>query len=204
MKIKVSVLLFNSLQYVTLPGQQSYPGRKAGGCFNDWYSNTFHSYRRLCVSFIRVYRYLHMRMWLYITISPLTISEVQIKTYPRTLFWASQLGAVHFMKSCLFMINMNMNHSTHIMVLPNCFLPSAEAVGFFGRKIHNMPFFGGKVKTSVPCRRFAACKRTLWSTWESESQAKLTGHFSPVIPSFTNRGLSCRLTWHASGDDGWN
>jgi hypothetical protein len=28
----------------------------------------------------------------------------------------------------------------------------------------------------------------------------LTGNFSPVIPSFTNRGLSCRLTWSASGE----
>jgi hypothetical protein len=32
----------------------------------------------------------------------------------------------------------------------------------------------------------------------------ITGHFSPVIPSFTNRGLSCRMTWSASEDDGWN
>ena len=30
-------------------------------------------------------------------------------------------------------------------------------------------------------------------TWKSKSQAKLTGHFLPVIPSFADRGLSCRL-----------
>ena len=30
-------------------------------------------------------------------------------------------------------------------------------------------------------------------TWKSKSQAKLTGHFSPIIPSFADRGLSCRL-----------
>ena len=36
----------------------------------------------------------------------------------------------------------------------------AEAVGFFGRKIHSAPFFGGEVNTSVPCRKFTACKRT--------------------------------------------
>ena len=29
--------------------------------------------------------------------------------------------------------------------------------------------------------------------WKSKSQAKLTGHFSPIIPSFADRGLSCRL-----------
>jgi hypothetical protein len=32
---------------------------------------------------------------------------------------------------------------------------------FSGEKIHIMPSFGGEVKPSVPCRRFAACKRTL-------------------------------------------
>jgi hypothetical protein len=47
------------------------------------------------------------------------------------------------------------------------------------RKIHSMPSFGGEVKPSVPCRIFAACKRTPPFTWKSESQAKLTGHFSP-------------------------
>jgi hypothetical protein len=50
---------------------------------------------------------------------------------------------------------------------------------FSGEKIHSMPSFGGEVKPPVPCRRFAACKRTLRFTWKSESQAKLTGHFSP-------------------------
>ena len=30
-------------------------------------------------------------------------------------------------------------------------------------------------------------------TWKSKSQAKLTDHFSPVIPSFADRGLSCRV-----------
>jgi hypothetical protein len=29
---------------------------------------------------------------------------------------------------------------------------------FSVEKIHSMPSFGGKVKSSVPCRRFAACK----------------------------------------------
>ena len=30
-------------------------------------------------------------------------------------------------------------------------------------------------------------------TWKSKSQAKLTSHLSPVIPSSADRGLSCRL-----------
>jgi hypothetical protein len=30
-------------------------------------------------------------------------------------------------------------------------------------KIHSTTSFGGEVKLSVPCRRFMACKRTLWA-----------------------------------------
>jgi len=38
----------------------------------------------------------------------------------------------------------------------------AEAVGFLrAKKIFSTPSFGGEVKSSVPCRRFAACKRSL-------------------------------------------
>ena len=38
----------------------------------------------------------------------------------------------------------------------------AEAFGFLGRKkILSTPSFGGEVKPSVQCRRFAACKRSL-------------------------------------------
>jgi hypothetical protein len=29
----------------------------------------------------------------------------------------------------------------------------------------------------------------------------LIGHFSPIVPPFTDRGLSRRLTWSASGDE---
>jgi hypothetical protein len=47
------------------------------------------------------------------------------------------------------------------------------------KKIHSMPSFGGEVKPSVPYRRYAACNRILLFTRKSESQAKLTGHFSP-------------------------
>ena len=38
----------------------------------------------------------------------------------------------------------------------------AEAVGFLrAKKILSTPSFGGGVKPSVPCRRFAACKRSI-------------------------------------------
>jgi hypothetical protein len=31
---------------------------------------------------------------------------------------------------------------------------------FSGEKIRSMPFFGGEVKPSAPCHRFAECKKT--------------------------------------------
>jgi hypothetical protein len=59
------------------------------------------------------------------------------------------------------------------------FEPGPKPLDFSGEKIHSIPPFGGEVKLSVSCRSFAACKRTLQFTWKSESQAKLTGYFSP-------------------------
>jgi hypothetical protein len=38
---------------------------------------------------------------------------------------------------------------------------------FKGGKILSMPSFGREVKPWVPCRRFAACKRTLNVPWKS-------------------------------------
>ena len=54
----------------------------------------------------------------------------------------------------------------------------AKAIGFLGRKILSMPSFGGEVKLSVPCRRFAACKRSL-NLRGSRNLGKIaTGHLS--------------------------
>jgi hypothetical protein len=76
---------------------------------------------------------------------------------------------------------------------------------FSGEKILSMPSFGGEVKPSVPCHSFAACKKSLTSSVEVVIvRLNLIGHFSPILPLFTNRGLSCHLTWSASGDDGGN
>jgi hypothetical protein len=94
--------------------------------------------------------------------------------------------------------------TVHLLLASKKTVPRPKPADFSGEKIHSMSSFGGELKPSVPCRSFAACKRTLWFTWKSESQAKLTGHFSPVIPCFTNRYLSCRLMRSASGDNGRN
>jgi hypothetical protein len=48
---------------------------------------------------------------------------------------------------------------------------------FSGGKIHSMPSFGGEVKPSVQCRRFAACERTLRFIWKLESADKIDRPF---------------------------
>jgi hypothetical protein len=75
------------------------------------------------------------------------------------------------------------------------------------KKIHSMPSFGGEVKPSVTCRRFAACKRTLSFTWKSESQAKFTGHilaqFRPSLSEISRvawRGAPLEITGGNKGD----
>ena len=51
------------------------------------------------------------------------------------------------------------------------------------KKILSSPSFGGEVKPSVPCRRFAACKRSL-NLRGSRNLGKITGQFFANIPPF--------------------
>ena len=55
----------------------------------------------------------------------------------------------------------------------------------------SLPWGGSKAVSHVADLR--GMSKNPGFTWKSKSQAKLTGHFSPVIPSFADRGLSCRL-----------
>jgi hypothetical protein len=48
---------------------------------------------------------------------------------------------------------------------------------FHGEKILSMPSFGGEVNSSVPCRRFAACKRSLQIAWNSVFDGKINRTF---------------------------
>jgi hypothetical protein len=68
----------------------------------------------------------------------------------------------------------------------------AEAVRIFqGEKIRSAPSFGGKVKPSVPCRRFAACKRSLNETWKSTFRQNYRPFIlAQTVPPFAARGLS--------------
>ena len=69
-----------------------------------------------------------------------------------------------------------------------------EAGFFHGEKILSTPSFGREVKPSVPCRRFAACKRSLKEAWKPLFSAKIcrpflaTGASSVVVTGDTPGG----------------
>ena len=57
------------------------------------------------------------------------------------------------------------------------FKPGRSRRIFRAKKILGTPSFGGEVKTSVPCRRFVACKRSL-NLRGSQNLGKITGQIS--------------------------
>jgi len=67
---------------------------------------------------------------------------------------------------------------------------------FKGKKILSVPSFGGEVKPSVPCRRFAACKRSLELrvSWILGQICQNISRPRRVPPSAAG-GLSRRWTW---------
>jgi hypothetical protein len=69
---------------------------------------------------------------------------------------------------------------------------------FSGEKILSMSSFGREVKPFAPCRRFAACKRSLNGV-KMRHFGKITGRFSPTVPPFATRRVV-----EASGDESEN
>jgi hypothetical protein len=67
---------------------------------------------------------------------------------------------------------------------------------FKGGKILSTPSFGGEVKPSVSCRRFAACKRSLELS-RSRILEEICRNISRPrrVPPSAARGLSRRWTW---------
>ena len=66
------------------------------------------------------------------------------------------------------------------------FKPSRSLQDFSGQK-KSTPSFGGEVKPSVPCRRFAACKRSLNGV-EAVISAKLPDNIlAHTVPPFAAR-----------------
>ena len=80
----------------------------------------------------------------------------------------------------------------------------AEAFGFLkGEKILSTPSFGGEVKPSVPCRRFAACKISLNVAWKSTFRQNYRTTFSPTVPT-SAAGISHVVAdVEASGGEKW-
>ena len=70
------------------------------------------------------------------------------------------------------------------------FKPGRSRRIFKGEKILCTPSFGGEVKPSVPCRRFAACKRSLNVAWKSTFKQNYRTVLAHRVPSFATRGLS--------------
>jgi hypothetical protein len=58
-----------------------------------------------------------------------------------------------------------------------------------------MPSFKGEVKLSVPCHRFAACKRSLNVAWKSTFRQNYGPTFSPTVPPFAARISRVMWTW---------
>jgi hypothetical protein len=71
----------------------------------------------------------------------------------------------------------------------------ADAVGFFRAK---------ESTACLPSEDLRHEKKNPAIYVEVGIAGKIDRPFLAVLPSFTNRGLSCRLTWSASGDDGRN
>ena len=59
------------------------------------------------------------------------------------------------------------------------FTPGRSRRIFKGEKILSTPSFRGEVKPLVPCRRFAACKRSLNVAWKSDN---LSDNSCPQVP----------------------
>ena len=75
------------------------------------------------------------------------------------------------------------------------FKPGRSRQIFKGEKILSKPPFGGEVKPSVPCRRFAACKRSL-ELRGSRILDEICRNISRPrrVPTSAARGLSRRWT----------
>ena len=63
------------------------------------------------------------------------------------------------------------------------FKPGQSHRIFKGEKILSTPSFREEVKPSVPCRRFAACKRSLDVAWKSTFRQNYRTTFSPTVPT---------------------
>ena len=84
------------------------------------------------------------------------------------------------------------------------FKPGRSRRIFKGRKkILSTPSFGGEVKPSVPCRRFAACKRSLNVAWKSTFRQNYRTTFSPKVPTSAAGNSHVVADVEAPGGEKW-
>jgi hypothetical protein len=74
------------------------------------------------------------------------------------------------------------------------FAPDRSRRIFSGEKILSMPSFGGEVKPSVPCRSFAACKRSV-NDVKRRHFGKITDHSRPQFHLSLLGALALMGTW---------
>jgi hypothetical protein len=74
------------------------------------------------------------------------------------------------------------------------FAPGRSRRIFRAKKILSMPSFGREVKPFAPCRRFAACKRSLNGV-KGVISAKLSDHSRPQFHVSLLRALALMGTW---------
>ena len=82
------------------------------------------------------------------------------------------------------------------------FKPDRSRRIFKSEKILSTPSFGGEVKPSVPCHRFAACKRSLNGVKSSFWQNYQTT-FSPTVPTSAARISHVVADVEAPGGEKW-
>jgi hypothetical protein len=75
---------------------------------------------------------------------------------------------------------------------------------FSGEKILSMPSLGGEVKPSVPCRRYAARKRSLNGVEKASFRQNYRTPFSPIVPPFATRSAGVAGDVEASGGESGN
>ena len=80
------------------------------------------------------------------------------------------------------------------------FKPGRSRRIFQGEKILSTPSFGGEVKPSDPCRRFAACKRFLNVMWKSGISGKIHRPFlAHIVPP-----LATSISGETTSGESWN
>jgi hypothetical protein len=67
------------------------------------------------------------------------------------------------------------------------FKPCRSRRIFRAKKILSMPSFGGEVKPLFPCRRFAACKRSINGVDKASFRHNYRTPFSPTVPPLATR-----------------